>query len=403
MKFNQVFFVVIFISVKIIFAQSSNYLILVSFDGFRWDYPSKNLTPNLNWIEENGVKALSLKPVFPSNTFPNHISALTGLYPQNHSIIANHFFDKFFNEHYSIADSNAVRNPKWYRGEMIWETAKRQGIITASFFWPGSELSLDYQRPNYFKYYDHNFDYFERINGILSWLTLPYNKRPKFLTVYFDLVDTYGHKFAPLSDSTNKAVRFVDSVLGYLLTGLNKLKLIDSVNLIVISDHGMTEVSSDRIINIEKIISNEKVKIIGRGPWMHLFVNEKEIDVVYKKLSENQKNFSVFKRDKIPDYFNFKNNPLIGDLFILADLGWSLITNKDNNRISEYRGGNHGFDNNHLDMHGIFYAYGPSFKKNYKTGTLEIINIYPLLCKLLNIIPNQNIDGDLEEIEFILK
>ncbi len=390
-------------SISVITSQNSPYLILLSFDGFRWDYASDKLTPNLKYIEENGVKALSLKPGFPSNTFPNHISIVTGLYPQNHSIISNSIYDKYFEEYYSLADTAAVRNPKWYKGEMIWETAKRQGVITASYFWPGSELNLEYRRPNYFEYYDHNRDYFVRVDGVLNWLKSDYSNRPRFITLYFDLVDTYGHKFGPNSDSTNKAVQFVDSVLGYLLNGLNKLNFKDSVNLIVLSDHGMTGIDSKRVINIEEIISNDKIKIFGKGSTMHLYGEEADLEKAYANLQKNQKNFSFYRRSEIPDYFNFKNNHLIGDIFILADVGWSLITNKDLKRTDNYSGGNHGFDNNHIDMHGIFYAMGPSFKKGYKFGTVENIHIYPLMCKILNIIPNQSIDGELKKIEFILK
>jgi predicted AlkP superfamily pyrophosphatase or phosphodiesterase len=390
-------------SIRIILAQSPPYLILVSFDGFRWDYASKELTPNLNLIEEKGVKALSLKPSFPSNTFPNHISIVTGLYPQNHSIISNSFYDKYFEEHYSIGDTAAVRNPKWYKGEMIWETARRQGLITASYFWPGSEMNLEYRRPNYFENYDHNRDYFVRVNGVLDWLKLPIDKRPRFITLYFDLTDTYGHKFGPLSEETNKAVHHLDSVLGFLISGLKQLNLTDSVNLIIVSDHGMTNVNSKKVINIEEIIGSEKIKIFGKGSSMHLFGNKEDLEEAYLKLVKNQNNYRVYRRAEIPEYFNFRHNSLIGDIFILADMGWSLTTNKDIKKDDEYSGGNHGFDNNHIDMHGIFYATGPSFKKGYKFGTFENVHIYPLICKLLNIIPNQSIDGNIKEIEFILK
>lgn len=402
MKTLQKLFISIFLISINLFAQNIPYLILISFDGFRWDYPSKELTPNLNYIEENGVKALSLKPSFPSNTFPNHLTIVTGLHPQNHSIISNSIYDKFNNEYYSIGDSTAVRNPKWYKGEMIWETARRQGIITASYFWPGSELNLDFRRPNYFEYYEHERDYLTRVNGVLNWLQLPYEKRPKFITLYFDLVDTYGHKYGPKSEETNQAVKLVDSVLGHLLKGLNSLDIKDSVNIIVVSDHGMTETPNTKVINVEEIISNRKIKMFGKGSTMHLYGDKDELQSAYKNLIANRKNYSVYWRDEIPEYYNFKNNPLIGDILIIADIGYSLITNRDLKIINEYSKGNHGFDNNHIDMHGIFYGIGPSFKKGYKIGTLENIHIYPLMCKLLNIIPNQKIDGDINSIGFIL-
>ncbi|MCX7612240.1 MAG: ectonucleotide pyrophosphatase/phosphodiesterase [Ignavibacterium sp.] len=401
MNFHYKLLILIFTFLINVYSQNY-YLILVSFDGFRWDYPSKELTPNLNFIEENGVKALSLEPSFPSNTFPNHISIVTGLYPQNHNIISNNIYDKFTGNYYSISDTSAVRNPKWYKGEMIWETARKQGIITASYFWPGSEINVEYRRPNYFEFYEHSRDYKTRVEGVLEWLKLPYDKRPRFINLYFDIVDTYGHKYGPKSEETNNAVKTVDSILGHLINGLKDIGIADSVNLIVLSDHGMTSTPSTKVINIEEIISNPQIKIFGKGPFVHLYGKKNDLDDAYKKLLNSKKNFSVYYKSEIPEYFNFKNNPMIGDIFVLADLGYSLLTNKDIIKDKEYTKGNHGYDNNNIDMHGIFYAMGPSFKKGYKVGTIKNVNIYPLLCELLNIIPNQNIDGKLEEIEFIL-
>jgi predicted AlkP superfamily pyrophosphatase or phosphodiesterase len=158
--------------------QQRNYTILISFDAFRWDYPDRGLTPNLDFIKENGVHALSLQPCFPSKTFPNHYSIATGMYPENHGIIANSFTNPFNNQKYSLYDSTAKDNAIWYKGEAIWETAKRQGVISASYFWPGSELNVDYRRPNYSKKFIYTTPYEDRINGIMEWLQLPYEKRP---------------------------------------------------------------------------------------------------------------------------------------------------------------------------------------------------------------------------------
>ena len=194
-KFFTLLIIVIFFSQGSYHSQSKNYTILVSFDGFRWDYANRGFTPNLEFIKKNGVHALSLKPCFPSKTFPNHFSIITGMYPQNHGIIANNFLDPITGKLYKVGDTTEVRNPKWYKGEAIWETAKRQGVITASYFWPGSEVNLEYRRPTYYEKYEHKRDYEERINGVLNWLKLPFNNRPKFISLYFDATDTYGHRY----------------------------------------------------------------------------------------------------------------------------------------------------------------------------------------------------------------
>lgn len=386
------------------FSQNIPYTILISFDGFRWDYTNRGLTPNFDFIEKHGVKAISLKPSFPSITFPNHISIVTGMYPQNHGVIANTMYDPVTEKNYSLRDTAEIRDAYWYKGEMIWETARRQGVITASYFWPGSEMNIEYRRPNYFEKYEHNRDYIERINGVINWLKLPYDKRPKFITLYYDLTDSEGHRYGPNSPQVNAAIARLDSLIGVLFKKLDEIKLRDSVNVIIVSDHGMTEISKDRYINIEEIASCSSCKYFNRGAVMNIFIsNKSEIDEVYTKLKKNENHYRVFKRNNIPAYFHFNNFNLIGDLFVLADMGWSVGTSKDKDRMHDYNGGNHGFDNSFIDMHGIFYAIGPSFKENYITGTLENIDIYPLLCKILNIIPKQNIDGKLENISFILK
>ncbi len=209
-----------------IFSQKSNYTILISFDGFKWDYSDRGLTPNLDFIEQNGVRALSLKPCFPSKTFPNHYTIVTGLYPENHGLIANTFTNPKTNEKYSLYDSAVVSDAKWYKGEAIWETAKRQGVITASYFWPGSELNVDYRRPDYVEHFVYTRPYDERINGALKWLELPYNKRPHFITLYFDATDTSGHNYGPNSKEVNQSIAMEDSLIGKIFLGLKKIKFI---------------------------------------------------------------------------------------------------------------------------------------------------------------------------------
>ena len=397
-------FLIFFFNSSLNFAQTKNYTILISFDGFRWDYSNRGFTPNLEFIKNNGVHALSLKPCFPSKTFPNHFSIVTGMYPQNHGIIANNFLDPVTGELYQVGDTTSVRNPKWYKGESIWETAKRQGVITASYFWPGSEVNLEYRRPTYYEKYEHKRDYSERINGVLNWLKLPIIIRPKFITLYFDATDTYGHRYGTNSVELNNSIMSLDSLVGKLFNGLREINLYDSTNVIIVSDHGMIDISNEMIINIDEILNEHKPKLIDYGPVMYVLPEENEIDNIYKKLKSVENHFKVYKRNEIPEYFHFSENPCISDIVLIADPGWSLMTSKD---VSKYgnmiSGGNHGYDNNTVDMHGIFFAIGPDFKQGYTSGTIENIDIYPLLAKILRIFPNNNIDGKLERIEFLLK
>lgn len=390
------------ISISIL-AQSKPYVLLVSFDGFRWDYLNRGITPNLDKIKKNGVSALSLQPTFPSKTFPNHQSIINGMYPAHHGIIANNFDDPFKNEFYKMSDSNSVDNAKWYWGEAFWETAERQGIKTASYFWPGSEVKLYYRRPTYVEKYDGSRSHDERINGVINWLKLPVEKRPHFITLYFSDTDDKGHKFGPNSKEVNDAIKLLDEVANKILSKLDEIKMKDSVNVIFVSDHGMTEISKDRAINVEKILEGYNCKFLDESVLMTIEPPKDKLKEVYDSLKKNENHFKVYYREEVPEYFHFSDNYLIPSLVLIPEMGWNLLTNKGMKRIENvYSGGNHGFDNYHLDMHGFFVAIGPNFKKNYQTGTLQNIDIYPLLCKIFNIIPRSNIDGKIERIEFIL-
>jgi ectonucleotide pyrophosphatase/phosphodiesterase family protein 5 len=405
-QINKYFFSILFVllfSLTIV-AQNNRYVVLISFDGFRWDYANRGITPNFDYVKENGVHAISLKPCFPSKTFPNHYSIVTGMYPENHGIIANSFVDPTTKEKYSIGDTSEVRKAKWYRGEAIWETARRQGMITASYFWPGSELNLDYRRPNYYEKYEHERNYDIRIKEVLDWLSLPYAQKPKFITMYFDATDTYGHEYGPDSKEVNSSIMRLDSVVGKIFDGLKKINLFDSTDIIIVSDHGMVNVSKDRIINVEKILNGIDCKLLDNGPFMYAITTNGQLDNVYKRLKANENHYKIYKKEEMPAFYHFSKNYLIPELILIADPGWSLMTENDiKTQSNETWGGNHGYDNNYIDMQGIFYAIGPDFKNGYICGTLQNIDIYPLIAKLLKIVPNNEIDGKIENIEFILK
>jgi ectonucleotide pyrophosphatase/phosphodiesterase family protein 5 len=403
MKKNFLIFVIILSSV--VFAQKP-YVLLVSFDGFRWDYLDRGITPNLEQLYTEGVRALSFQPAFPSKTFPNHISIITGMYPANHGIIFNSFSNPFTHEHYSLSLREEVRNKKWYLGEPFWVTAKRNGIRTASFYWPASSIKDSIYSPDVYKLYDGSIKYNTRVDSVVSWFNLPQNKRPHFVTLYFSETDTYGHRYGPNSKEVNKAIAHLDQVTGYLIKQLKKINMYDSVNIIILSDHGMTDISKDKIINVENVLKEHKVDFSNSGPVMMIKPEQNEIKEVYSLLKSKANHFKVYLREEMPEYFHFKDNPFIYPIILVADLGWSLVDNKSIKMYTDPNGdnkGNHGYDNHELDMHGIFLAHGPAFKKGYRTGTVWNIDVYPLMCKILNIVPRSNIDGKLERIRFILK
>ena len=401
---NKIVVLTIILFSSFTFSQSQPYVILISFDAFRWDYVDRDESPNIDTLIQKGVKAISFQPVFPSKTFPNHLSIITGMYPEHHGIIFNDFRNPFDNRYFKISDTVEVRESEWYRGEAFWETAKRQGIITASYFWPGSDIDLGYRQPDYYYKYKHSRPYKDRIKGVIDWLELPYNKRPHFITMYFELTDDVGHRKGPDSPEINWAIASLDSTLGNLLSDLNNIGMRDSINIILVSDHGMTKVSTDKVINVEEMLNGYTCEYSNSGPVMMVSPVKEDLEKVYSILSKNENHYKVYKKNNVPSYYHFSQNPMILDILLVADLGWSLITSSSLKWMkSESFNGNHGYDNHQMDMQGIFIAEGPVFKNHYKTGTINCLDVYPLLCKIFNVVPNSNIDGQLDRIEFILK
>ncbi|HID39867.1 MAG TPA: alkaline phosphatase family protein [Calditrichaeota bacterium] len=382
------------------------YVILISLDGFRWDYLDRGITPNLMALADEGARALSLQPAFPSLTFPNHYTIATGLYPQNHGLIDNVFRNPYSGKHYSMYDTTTVRDDYWYGGETLWVTARKNGLKSASYFWVGSETHLPYKHPDYYKNYDGSIRHDKRVDEIARWLQLPRDKRPQLIFLYFSDVDTYGHRSGPDGASLNKAVAKVDSSIGYLRSRLNEIGMKDSINIIVVSDHGMTSTEGKKVIALSDLFAVERYKMEVHSTVAHIYIkNPQQAKQLYKQIKEKENGFRVFLHDEVPRYWHFSRHPFIGDLVLVADMGNFLVKDKEEKSRREKRKpkGMHGYDTFELDMHGLFVAAGPAFKQGYRLGTLQNVDIYPLVCKILNIIPNQKIDGRLERIEAVLK
>src|SRR5688572_15430716 len=213
-------------------------VILISFDGFRWDYETKAPAPNLRSLAARGVRAESLIPSFPTKTFPNHYTIVTGLYPGHHGIVANNIHDPSTGRTLTLANRKEVGDPMWWGGEPIWVTAQRQGLTSGAVFWPGSEAPIGGMYPRCWKLFDDSYPPDDRVDEILGWLELPPVERPRFITLYFSDVDSAGHSFGPDSIEVQEAVRRVDGYLGRLLKGLDARGLTNAVNVVVVSDHG---------------------------------------------------------------------------------------------------------------------------------------------------------------------
>lgn len=379
-------------------------VILISIDGFRWDYAKKTDTPNLDYLARNGVRAEALIPTFPTHTFPNHLSIITGLYPENHGIVSNRMYDPLFDAFFFIGEgSEPARDGRWYEGEPLWVTVEKQGQTSATMFWPGSDAEIQGVRPSHWLYYDGLIPNEERINTLLSWLDMPITIRPTFLTLYFSDTDSWGHQLGPDELEMDLVVQEMDSTIGILLDSLRVRDYLSNINLIVLSDHGMTQLSRDRVIFLDDYINLEDVMVVDWSPVLALRPNEGMEDSIFHALTDAHPNLSLYWKEDIPERLFYRNHRRIAPIIGIADEGWSVSSHEYfNARPFAYSGGSHGYDNRFKSMHGIFFASGPAFKNNLVVKSFGNIHIYELICHILSLQPAEN-DGSLDSVIVFLK
>ena len=354
-------------------------------------------TPNFDALAENGVKAEGLIPSFPTKTFPNHYTLATGLYPDNNGIINNSFYAHDLGGVYRIGDIDMVTNPDAYFGEPIWVTAEQQGIRSASYFWVGSEAPIKGVYPTYYKKYDESIPYMDRVDQVIRWLELPLRKRAGLVLLYFDEPDETGHRNGPEHHSTGQKVEYLDSVLGYLRSEISILEYSDRVNLIVLSDHGMGPISSDKYVNIYDHLMEEWThRVVGGNPVYLIDPAEGFADSVTGRLDPLE-GVSAWQKEDIPAHLNYGESPRFPGIVVVADSLWSIGTWTD---PSGYVGGTHGYDNMFTDMHTIFMAEGPAFRQGYTTSAFENVEVYGIIAHILGLEPAET-DGNLDHVSDI--
>lgn len=373
------------------------YVVMVSIDGFRFDYAEKYKAENILAIAKNGSIITRLIPSFPSKTFPNHYSLVTGLYPEHHGIVSNSFYDKRAQKGYSIGDRNAVEDGSWYGGIPLWNLAQKQGMCAASYFWVGSEANINGMYPKYYYTYNAKTPYEYRVKRALEWLQLPEKVRPHYITLYFSAVDDNGHNFGHDAPETAAAVSLVDKQIGDLREGLRHLNI--PVYLIITSDHGMENVSKE--INIHDFVQLDKKQFFSGPVAMVYTQSEQETNKIYNLLS-NQSLFKIYRRSEVPTYLHYSQNEKIGDLVLITDPPYNIIYSET---IKEQTiGGTHGYDPfENKNMGAIFYIEGPGIKKGYKHYPIENIHVYPLVAHLLGLKLIDSVDGKLEAISSVLE
>lgn len=382
------------------------YLILISLDGFRWDYVERFNPPHLSGFINNGVKAESLISSFPSKTFPNHYTIATGMYPDKHGILGNSFYSNAKDVTYSIGNREMVEDGTFYKGSPIWVQADKAAMVSASYFFVGTEADIQGIRPTYFHSYDRQIKNEVRVAEVLKWLALPAIKRPHMITLYFSDMDNVGHSYGPNNDAVLKKALFnLDGHLGSLFKGVEATGL--PVNIIIVSDHGMAELSTTNFIPLEVIENDTLFSVIDNGAIVNVHPkNDDQTDAIFQYLKPKENNFKVYKTADTPGFEYSPENKDWGAIQIIPDVGYyflssqKIVARKKNPNTTI---GVHGYDPKYKDMHGIFYANGPAFKKGYVLPSLKNIHIYPLMCKILGLEIPDTIDGKLNEVESVLK
>lgn len=369
-------------------------LILVSIDGFRWDYLEKYEAPTLTRLAQEGVRARRLNPSFPSKTFPNHYTLVTGLRPGRHGIVANWFHDPALGENFTMARTETTW---WDGGEPIWITAEKQGVRSACLFWPGSESELQGRRPTHYLPFDKKLAPTERVDRLLAWLEQPATARPRFLTLYFDHVDDAGHQHGPDSPETRAAVARADAAVARLLDGLGRLGLRDAANLVIVSDHGMAATSPERVIFLEDLMDLSQVAVEASGPYAGVrpkgSVSAAALAAGIRAQAPGR--VQVYLREEMPERLHYNRGERIPPVLLLTDTGWCFERKTGWPALRQrYSKGNHGWDPATPDMGALFIGHGPAFRRQVLLPAAENVDVYPLLCAALGLQPAPNDGSD---------
>jgi predicted AlkP superfamily pyrophosphatase or phosphodiesterase len=374
---------------------ASPILILISFDGFRWDYIERGESPHLQALAARGVRSKGLIPSFPSFTYPNHYTIVTGLYPSHHGIVANNIADPEWPERFSMS-SRTSRDARWWGGEPIWVTAMRRGMRAASVFWPGSETPVGGAWLNEWVAFDDEMPNVDRVNHVLDWLAWPAADRPSMLSLYFSETDHVGHDYGPDTPEILEAIRHEDAALGLLESGLRQLNLLDRTTLVAVSDHGMAPLSDRRVIFLDDYIDLSRVDVIEWGELLQMKPRTGSAAEIHEALRGKHPALTMFLKDHAPARFHYSGSDRIAPILGLASEGWEVTSHarwaNDLERRRK-RGGTHGYDPRLQSMHGLFVAAGPRVRQGFVAPEFENIHIYNFLCGVLGLTPANN-DGD---------
>lgn len=369
-------------------------VLLVSLDGFRPDYLELGITPNLSRMANAGVTAEWLTPSYPTLTFPNHFTIVTGKRPDHHGIVHNSMTDPELGK-FSLGNREAVADGRWWDAEPIWVTVEKAGLRSGTMFWPGSEAAIQGVQASHWRMFDAKMPMAERVDTVLTWLAEPEATRPRFSTLYFEAVDSAAHGHGPDSDEAHAAVHDVDTAIGRLLDGIDALGLSDKLNLVVVSDHGMATVAPDQFVVIEDMVNPDDAAFVTAGQSVGFAPRAGRTQAAEAQLLGAHRHYDCWRKTELPERWHYGSNPRIPPIVCQMHEGydalrrdWLKTRSKTDNR------GSHGFDPALPSMRAIFLARGPAFRENATVPAFDNIDVYPLLMSLIEIAPAANDGGD---------
>lgn len=374
-------------------------VLLVSIDAFRPDYMDRGLTPHLVAMAHDGARAPYMLPSFPSLTFPNHYTLVTGRVPDRHGIVNNTMRDPALGK-FSLGNREATSDGRWWaEAEPIWVTAQKRGLHTATMFWPGTEAEIHGVRPDHWIPFDDSLSSRARVDKLLSWIDGTPGAKPAFDTLYFDAVDHAGHEFGPDSPQVDAALREVDDALGYLVDELRRRGLYDGMNLIVLSDHGMADVPRGNIVFADEETDLAALDAVSYGV-MATFNPQpgKDTSAAVARLLGPHAHMRCYRKEDLPARLDYGKHPRVPAFLCLADTGWAIVSHDVlAKRTQPMSRGEHGYDNLDPSMRALFVAHGPSIARGVTVAPFPNVDVYPLLAHLIGIEPLPN-DGHLDDL-----
>jgi predicted AlkP superfamily pyrophosphatase or phosphodiesterase len=365
-------------------------VILISVDGLRADYLRRGITPTISALAARGVTTAAMRPSFPSLTFPNHYTLVTGLRPDRHGIVNNNMDDPELGR-FALSRREAVEDGRWWTdAEPIWVTAERAGLPTATMFWPGSEAAIRGVRPGRWLPFDGKMPNPARVAQVLAWLDA--SPRPRFLTLYFDTVDHDGHDFGPDSPEVNRAVAEVDARIADLLAGLTARGI--DANIILVADHGMAQVSAERRILLDGLIDPGAVRFVAGGALAAVNPVPGREAEVRAALLRPHPHMACHDKADVPATLHYGRHRRVPALVCIAEAGWMIwLSAPTPEQAARPLGGMHGYDPAHPDMAASFVAAGPAFRAGVLLPPFDNVHVHPLLLRLLGL-PPMATDGD---------